>query len=105
MLSLLSHKSSHLCKGVTCLLSQAGLPAAESGKQLRVRLGDDGRRVFSILAGLRSVLKVTVGKEGNIINVALVSLVEKRNIISLYCLIAYKTHFIRKLCAIFCRWM
>lgn len=49
--------------------------------------------MFSILAGLRSVLKVKVSKEGNIINVALVSLVKKRNIISLYSLIEYKTHF------------
>lgn len=47
---------------------------SQAVKQLRVHLGTDERRVFSTPSGLRSILKVTVGKEGMTINLALVCL-------------------------------
>lgn len=60
-----------LMKGgdMSSLPSQA---ACSRGSEQRVHLGTDERREFSTLSGLRSVLNITVSKDGIIIDIVLV---------------------------------
>lgn len=65
---------------------------AKAAEQLRMHLGTDDRRVFSTPPDFRSVLKVTAGKEGMMINLALVCL-KMKEIEPSYTVLSTSTRF------------